>query len=112
MPWNTPSAVEGAELPEPPAASVLPNTVVHRRPITSMSCDVVFMSHAVQYVPCSDSTRSAYRRSSRSRAAPVGTSGTATTALPPPSGRPATAFFRVIALERRSPSRSASAGDG
>jgi hypothetical protein len=57
-PWNTPTAVAGADVPEPPAASVRPNTFEVRSAITSMSDDALFMSHAVQYVPCIDSTSS------------------------------------------------------
>ena len=46
-PWNTPTAVAGADVPEPPAASVRPSTEPDRSPITSMSAGEVFMSHAV-----------------------------------------------------------------
>ena len=49
--------------------------------------------HAVRYVPWSDSTRSPYRSRRSRRLAPVGISGTASTALPPPSGSPAIAFL-------------------
>ena len=47
IPWNTPIAVSGADVPEPPAATLRPITCGHRSPTTSMSASVVFMSHAV-----------------------------------------------------------------
>src|SRR5207247_582155 len=55
-----------------------------------MSRSDVFMSQAVTYVPPSERTTSPYRRKSSRRRSPCGTSGTARTAFPPPSGSPAT----------------------
>ena len=75
-----------------------------------MSAGVVFMSHAVMYVPPIDATSSPYRSSTRRRSSPVGIDGTASTALPPPNGTPAIACLRVMAPASRITSARPSAG--
>ena len=96
--------------PEPPLPMLRQKTCRVRSPITSMSASPVFMSGPVTNVPPSESTSSAYRSNTRRRSSPVGTDGTASTALPPPHGSPSTASLRVIPAASRRPSSSASAG--
>ena len=112
--WNTPMAVPSPGSPAPPLSGDRPRTCDVVAEIRSMSGGPVFISAAVTYVPCNDSTMAAYRSMIRARSSEPrsGTSGTASTALPPPYGRPAAACFMLIALDRRSTSRTASSRDG
>ena len=63
----------------------------------------MFMSQPVKKLPPSDSIASPYRRSSPARSSPSSSLGTASTALPPPNGNPATANFSVIPAASRVP---------
>ena len=102
--------------PDRRAATAVPpgpcrsETQGQRSATMSRSAGVMFMSPAVRYVPPRTATSSAYRSSSARRAAPSGSAGTPSTALPPPRSAFATAIFTVIACDSRNASARPSAG--
>src|SRR5918992_2605346 len=78
--------------------------------MTSMSAGEVLTSGPVWKLPPSEATSSEYRSRSCRRSSPSGRAGTASTALPPPKGKPTAAILSVIAADSRIASSSAAAG--